>query len=139
MQIEALTHFQSGYLGDGVRFVGLFQRCGKQFRFFNGLVSITRIDAGTAQKEQFLYVVTKAFANHVLLNLQVLVDEIGPVGVVGHDASHVSGSQNHIFGLFGIEEGTNSHTIHQIEFVVALTDQVGISFLKKVVPDGRTH
>lgn len=117
----------------------MFQRCGKQFRFFNGLAGITRIDAGTAQKEQLLYVVTKAFANHVLLNLQVLVDEIRPVGVVGHDASHVSGSQDHILGLFGIEEGANGHTVHQIEFVVALTDQVGISFLKKVVPDGRTH
>ena len=47
-----------------------------------------------------------------------------------HDASH-SGSQNHILGLFGIEEGTNGHTVHQIEFVVALTDQIGISFLEE--------
>ena len=50
LQVEAFTHFQSGYLGDGVRLVGIFQRGSKQGVLCHGLRSHARIDACAAQE-----------------------------------------------------------------------------------------
>ena len=69
LQVEAFAHFQSGNLGNGIRFVGIFQRRCQQHFLFHRLRSFTRIDAGTAQEEQLLYSVSETFTNHILLYL----------------------------------------------------------------------
>ena len=56
-----------------------------------------------------------AFAYHVLLDLQVLVYEIGAVYAVGHDASHKGGGQYHVFGLLFVEELFYSCPVQQIQ------------------------
>ena len=77
-----------------------FQGRGQKYFFFHGLFGIAWIDAGAAQEEEFLYIVTEAFSDDVLLYLQVLVDEISTIDAVCHDASYESGSKEYIFRLF---------------------------------------
>ena len=75
----------------------------------------------------------------VLLYLQVLVDEIGTVDTVGHNATHKGGGKEYIFGLFLVEEAAYGNSVEQIEFCVGLADEIGVSFLLKIFPDGRTY
>ena len=111
LQVEALAQLQTGNLGDGIRFVGVFQGRGQQAIFLHGLRSLARIDAGASQEEQFLHAMAEALAYHVLLYLQVLVDEVCPIVQVGQDASHVGGGQYHGFRLFFIEELADGHGV----------------------------
>ena len=103
------------------------------------MFGITGIDAGTAKKEKLFHSVAEAFADNVLLYLQVLVDEIGTVDTVGHNATHKSGGKEYIFRLLLIEEAAYSNSVEQIEFFVGLADEIGVSFLLKIFPDGRTY
>ena len=83
LKIELSHIFQSGYFGDGIGLVRVFQRRSEECVFFHRLFGITGIDAGAAQKEKFFHSVAEAFADDVLLYLQVLVDEVGTVDTVG--------------------------------------------------------
>ena len=139
LKIEAFAHFQSGYFGDGIGLVRVFQRRSEECVFFHRLFGITGIDAGAAQKEKFFHSVAEAFADDVLLYLQVLVDEVGTVDTVGHDATHKGGGKEYIFGLFLVEEAAYGNSVEQIEFCVGLADEIGVSFLLKIFPDGRTY
>ena len=80
-----------------------------------------------------------AFANHVLLYLQVLVDEVGAVLQVGHDAAHMGRGQYHRIGLFLIEETPDGHRVHQVQFLVRAPHEVGISPTLQVIPNSGTH
>ena len=44
-----------------------------------------------------------------------------------------------IFGLFLVEEAAYGNSVEQIEFCVGLADEIGVSFLLKIFPDGRTY
>ena len=96
------------------------------------LFGITGINASTAKKEKFFHSVAEAFTDDVLLYLQVLVDEIGTVDTVGHNATHKSGGKEYIFRLLLIEEAAYSNSVEQIEFFVGLADEIGVSFLLKI-------
>ena len=139
LQVEALAHLQPGDLGDGVGLVGVLQRRGQQARLADGLRSLARIDARAAQKQQLLHAVPPALADHVLLDLQVLVDEVGAVFQVGHDAAHMGCSKHHILGLLTVKELAHGHAVHQVKLAVRAAHQVGVAFLFQVVPDGRAH
>ena len=139
LKIEAFAHFQSGYFGDGIGLVRVFQRRSEECVFFHRLFGITGIDAGAAKKEKFFHSVAEAFADDVLLYLQVLVDEIGTVDTVGHNATHKGGGKEYIFGLLLVEEAAYGNSVEQIEFCVGLADEIGVSFLLKIFPDGRTY
>ena len=139
LQVETLAHFQSGNLGDGVRFVGIFQRRGEKHFFFHGLFGITRIDAGASQEEEFLHIVAKTFTDDVLLYLQVFVDEVGTVNAVCHDAANESSGKEYIFRLFFIKEFTYGNGIQQIELFVGFANEIGISFILQVFPDGGAY
>ena len=139
LQIEAFAHFQSGYFGDGVWLVGVFQRRSEECVFLHRLFGITGIDAGTAQEEKLFHSVAEAFADDVLLYLQVLVDEIGTVDTVGHNATHKGGGKEYIFRLLLVKEAAYGNSVEQVEFCVGLADEMGVSFLLKVFPDGRTY
>ena len=139
LQVETLAHFQSGNLGNGVRFVGIFQRRGEEHFFFHGLFGITRIDAGASQEEEFLHIVAKTFTDDVLLYLQVFVDEVGTVNAVCHDAANESSGKEYIFRLFFIKEFTYGNGIQQIELFVGFANEIGISFILQVFPDGGAY
>ena len=70
----------------------------------------------------------ETFTDDVLLYLQVLVDEVGTVNAVCHDAAHESSGKEYIFRLFFIKEFTYGNGIQQIEFFVGFANEIGISF-----------
>ena len=139
LQIETFAQLQPGNFCDSVRLVGVFERRGEQCAFGNGLHGIARINAGASKEKKLLHAVAETLADDILLDLQVLVDEIGAVDAVSHDSAHVCGSENHIFGLLGIEELAHSYGVEQIELGVCAAYQVGIAFFLEVVPNCRTH
>ena len=76
---------------------------------------------------------------YVLLNLQIVVNKIGSVYAVGHNASYFGGCQNHILGLFCIKKRFHRCPVKQIQFSVGTPHQVGIPFCLQVVPYGRAY
>ena len=139
LYVEIFTHFQSRNLGDGVGLVGVFQGRCEQAVLGHRLGCLARIDARGTEEKQFFHTVSPALADHVLLYLQVLVDEVGAVVQVGHNASHMGRCQNHRIGLFLIEETPDRHRVHQVQFLVRASHEVGISPTLQVIPNSGTH
>ena len=52
LQVETFAHFQPCYFGNGIGFVGVFQRGGEQGGFLHGLGGFARVDAGAPQEEE---------------------------------------------------------------------------------------
>lgn len=69
---------------------------------------------------------------HILLNLQVLINKIGTVKTVRHDASHMCRCQNDILGLLFIKKLLHSLPVQQIQLFVRTAYQIGISFCCKL-------
>lgn len=139
LYIETFTHFQSRNLGDGVGLVGVFQGRCEQAVLGHRLGCLTRIDARGAEEKEFLHPVTPALAYHVLLDLQVLVDEVGAVLQVGHDAAHMGRGQDYGIGLLFIKELPHGHGVHQVQFLMRAPHEVGISPTLQVIPNSGTH
>ncbi len=66
---ESLTQFYTGNLGNRVRFVGWFKRPAQERALWNWLRSKFRIDARTAEKQEFARPGLLRGANDVVLNL----------------------------------------------------------------------
>ena len=136
LEIETLAHLESGNLGDSVWLVGVFKGGSEQGVFLHGLLDVARIDAGAAQKEEFLHSMAETFADDILLDLQILVDEVGTIGVVGHDASHVGGGKDDVLGLFFIKEALYGHSVEEVELLMGAAYKVGVSLGLQVFPNG---
>ena len=76
---------------------------------------------------------------HILLNLQVLINKIGTVKTVRHDAAHMCRCQNDILGLLFIKKLLHSLPVQQIQFFVRTAYQIGISLLLQIIPYSRPH
>lgn len=139
LQVKALAHLQAGDFGDGVGLVGVFQGRGEQCVLADRLGCLAGIDAGAAQKEEFLHAVTPALADDVLLDGEVLEDEVGAVFQVCHDAAYVGCREHDIFGPFLVKEALYRRGIHQVEFLVCASDEVGVALALQAVPDGASH
>ena len=124
LQVEAFAHFESSDFGNGIRLVGVFKRRCQQAVLTHGLRRLTGVDARGAEKEQFLHPVAIAFTYHILLYLQVLVDEVGSVLQVSHDTAYMCCGQYHGVRLFLVEELAYCHAVQQIQFGVCATYQV---------------
>ena len=76
-------------------------------------------------------------ADHVLLDLQVLVDEIRTVGVVGHDAPHMGRSEDDVLGALAVEKRFYRTAVQQIQLGMGAAYEVFVPLGAEVVPDGR--
>ena len=72
---------------------------------------------------------TETFTDDVLLYLQVLINEVGTINTVCHDAAYECSSQKHILRLLFVEKTADSHTVEQIQFLMRTPDQIGISLI----------
>lgn len=99
-----LAHFQAGNLGQGVGFVGFFQRTGQQRVFLDGLRGHSRVDARAAEKQETFDATLIGGVNGVRGHRQVVVDELGWVGVVGVDATDFGCRKNYDFGAMRRKE-----------------------------------
>ena len=73
--------------------------------------------------------------DHIVLNHQVFVYEIGPVVVIGYNPTYFGRCENDVFGFFLREEAVDGPGIQQIQFIPCFSDQVVVSFGLKIVPD----
>ena len=115
---ETLAHLKSGNLCNGVWLIGVFQFVCKQFLFLHRLPCHARIDTCGTEEEKFPNPVTIAFANDVLLYLQILINEIGTIPQVRHYPAHMGSGENHGIRLFLIEKVTDCDRVEQVEFLV---------------------
>ncbi len=141
LPVVALAELDAGDLGNGIGLVGGFQRAGEQGIFGHGLRRELGVDAAAAQEQQFLHAGSKGRVNHIGLDHQVLVDELGRVGVVGVNAAHLGCGQVHLVGLFCGKEGAHSGLIGQVQLSVhSRDDGVGrMPMRQQMAHDGRTH
>ena len=139
LKIETFAHLQTRNLCNGVWFIGIFEWRGKQTILWHGLWCLTRIDAGRTEKQQFLHTMFPTLTNHILLNLQVLIDEVGTILKVCHDTTHMCSCQNNGIWLLLIEKLFHCNRVKQIKFLMTATHQIRITPLLEVVPNGRTH
>jgi hypothetical protein len=138
LDVEAFTHLQPGNFSYGIGFICIFEGRREEVILFHRLWRLLGIDAGATQEQQFLHVVPEAFVDNVVLDLEVLVDKVGPVGIVGNDPAHVGGSKKYVFGFFFFEKRFYGSTIQQIQFPMGTADEVCIAFFLQVLPDGGT-
>ena len=139
LQVIALAHLQAGYLGNGVLLVGVLQRAGEQAVLLHGLRCILGIDAGGAQKQEFLNSVRVGLTDHVALDLHVHHNEVRTVEHIGHNATHKGSGQHHCIGLLLVKERLDRVLVRQVQLLMAAAHQVIISSLLEVIPYGRTH
>ena len=79
--------------------------------------------------------VAEAFADNVLLYLQVLVDEVGTVLQIRHNTAHMCSGQYHGVRPLFVEEPFYGYTIQQVKFFMTPSYQVCISSLQEIVPN----
>jgi len=79
LEVVALAHLQTGYLGNGILLIGILQRAGKQTILLHRLWCVLGIDAGAAQEEEFLHAMGVGFTDHVALNLHIHHDEVSTI------------------------------------------------------------
>src|SRR5690554_4358030 len=81
----------------------------------------------------------ETLTNHVVLYLQILINEISPVRVISHDTTHECRREDHVLGLLFIKKLLYGPTIQQVQFTMRSPHQTGISFRNEVLPDGRPY
>ena len=74
--------------------------------------------------------------NHVGLHHQVLVDELGRVGVVGVNAAYFGCGQVDLGGLFFFKESLHCGLVGQVQIGVGSCDEVGLTLLLERADDG---
>ena len=75
----------------------------------------------------------------VVLNGEILVDEVGAVGVVGMDAADTGGGHEDVVGLFGLEEVEGGALVEQVELLPGTNKEIGVAGRLQAAQDGRTH
>ena len=139
LRIKAFAQLDAGNLGQGVRLVGWLQRASEQILFFDGLRAITWVNAARTQKHQIVDASTVSPLNQVGLHHQVLVDEVGTVGVVGMNTPHLGCSDEQIVGLFGLQKSLYLGLARQVKLGMRAGDDVLIAVRLEAANNGRTH
>jgi len=96
------------------------------------------IDAGGAEEEKFLDLMAIGAVDKVGLNHQVVVEEFGPVGVVGVDAADFGGGEEDVVGLLLGEEVVDGGLVAQVEFAAGTEQQVGVATGGELAYEGGT-
>jgi len=88
-----LTKLNAGDLGDRIGVVGRLQWPCQQRLLWNGLGSLTRINAGRAEEQEFFDAGAARSMDDARFNEQIVIKEIARKSIVGMYAAHASGSQ----------------------------------------------
>lgn len=115
LPVVGLAHLDPRDLGDGVGFVGRFQGAGQEVFLLHGLRGVFGVDAGGAQEEEAVYAGEVGVMDDVGLDDQIVVDELGRVGVVGVDAADLGCGQEDVVGALAFEEGADGLLVHEVQ------------------------
>jgi hypothetical protein len=103
------------------------------------LWSILRIDACGTEEQQLLNSMSIGFTDDIALYLHVHHNEVGTIKRVCHDTTYKGCCENYCIGALFIEELLHGYLIGKVELFMTATNKIGISALKKVVPNGTAY
>ena len=135
--VIGLAHLDPGYLGDGVGFIGRLQDPGEQILFPHGLGGEFWIDTGTAEKEEMLDAGAEGLMDHSGLHHQILIDEVGRIGVVGMNAAHLGRRQDHVVDVLIAEKRPHRPLVQQVKLGMGPGDDPVVTEPLQTPDDGR--
>jgi hypothetical protein len=139
LAVVRLAELDAGDLRDRVRLVGGLQRPGEERVFPHRLVRHPRVDAARAQEEEALHARAPRLVDHVRLDHQVLVDEVGGVRVVRVDAAHLRRGEHDGIRALALEERLDVRLGGEIELRVGARDDARGTPALERAHDRRTH
>jgi len=98
------AELERGDLGHRVRLVGGLERPREEVLLAHGLGRVLRVDARRPEVHQPLHAAPAGGLDHVRRDEQVVVEELGGPGGVGHDAAHGGRGEEDGVGPLGGEE-----------------------------------
>ena len=108
MVVVGFTHFNACNFCNGIRLVGVFKCVGKQITFFKWLRRKFRVNTRAAKEHQFFYTCQITLVDDVVLNLEVVINEISPIGIVGMYTANTRCRQEYIVWFFSLKKIYNS-------------------------------
>ncbi len=121
------AHLDAGDLGEGIRPVGGLERPGEQVVLADRLRAIARVDARGAEEEQPPDARAPGLVDHVGLDRQIVVDEIGGGRAVGQDAADPCRREKDDVGPLGLEERSHRARIGEVQLRVRARDEVRVA------------
>ena len=119
LTVVRLAHLDAGDLGDGIRLIRRFQRAGQEVFLLHGLRGVLGVDAGGAQEEEAVHACEVGAMDDARLDDQVVVDELGRVGVVGVDAADLGRGQEDVVRPLLLEKGAHCRLVQQVQALQA--------------------
>ena len=112
------------------------QRAREKVFLLDGLRTIARVHAARSQEEKPLHAMAPGFVDHVGLDGEVGVDELGGLVAVGEDSAHLGRGEHHVFGLDLVEESAHRGEIGQVQLGVGALDEVGVAAALEAADQG---
>jgi len=131
-----LAHLDARDLRYGVPLVRGFEGPGEQMFLLHWLGTVLGVDARRTEEEELLHAVPVGGIDHVGLDLYIVADEIGGVGVVGQNASHLRRGQEDIVWAFLFEEAADRRLVGQVQFAAVAQEKILVPFRLKSTDDG---
>ena len=139
LAVEELAILEAGDLGQGVGLVGLLQRAGEQAALGHGLGRHAGIDAAGTQELELAAAVLPGGMDDVHLQNHVVVHEVGQRALVGHDAAHLGGCQEHVLRTLLCEEGLHLVLTGEVQLPVRAGDDIGVALPLQFADNGTSH
>ena len=98
-----------------------------------------KVDAGTAQEQKPIHAAAEGRVDHVGLDHQDLIDEIGRLAIVGVNAADLGRGQDHVIDRGVGEEFSRRPLAQQIQLRIGANDQVRLSGFCKTLLNGRAN
>ena len=89
------------------------------------------------RKQQLAHPVPPGRVDHVGLDLQVVAQEVGRVGVIGANPADLRGREYHVLRSFAGEELLDSRRVAQFQLGMRAQQQVPVSPALQFADDGR--
>ena len=112
-----LAHFNARDFGDGIPLVGGFQRAREQSRFRYWLRCQLGVDATATQKQKFFHAAIETGADEVGFHHDIVINEISRIGVIGQNAAHACGADNHRIWLMGRHPGFDFALANEVDLL----------------------
>src|SRR5579862_2446942 len=135
LAVVRLAEADARDLRDGVGVVRRLQRTGEQRGLRDGLRRVLRVNAGTAQEEQFLHPGLIRGLDEVVLDLQVVQKELDGKVVVRLDAADRRRGDDHQSRLFPLEKAGDGFALRQVQLGVGAGEDFLIPVLPQIADD----
>ena len=139
LAVVAPAHFDAGDLGQRVGPVGGLQRPSEEVFFLHRLRRELGIDAARAEEQQPLHAMLPGRVDHVGLDGEVVAYELGRIGVVGDDATHLGRGEKDVVRLFLREEGFGGSGVGEVQLGVGAQQELVEPPALKIAHDGRAN